>query len=299
MTQIKIIKAKWAHDKAALSEIRSQVFIKEQHVPQSLEWDGLDEQADHWLGLVDGSPVACARLIDQYKIGRMAVLKPYRHIGIGSQLIKNIIHSNDPGKKYSLSAQCHAFSFYYRNGFSAESLPYEDAGIPHIDMTTTNPESADYCLNRDTKIHHGSSLIQTQGFLDLMLCQINRSIIFCLKDLSHPILKHENLTTTIKQLIKRNRRFKVYILLSQYSTPDNEHPLFRLQDRLPSFIEIKKTEESLPNQIVLDSSAWFDFDGLNSRACFHDTPKIKHFMERYNQWWHNAKPILDARRLSI
>lgn len=300
MTQIKVTQVEWHPNKEALKEIRNQVFIEEQGVPVELEWDDLDENSEHWLGYIDNTPVACARVIDKHKIGRMAVLRPYRQMGIGGEMLSALKdYYSKQEESLSLSAQCHAYSFYQANGFSAYSAPYEDANIPHIDMKLQLPETLQYALNHDSDIYHGDHLIQAKGFLDLALCQTRRNIIICIKDTSHPILRYPSLCERIKQLCKQNRRFKVYLLLTDYQPKDNEHPLFRLQDRLPSFIEIKQSEETLPCQILMDSTAWFDCDGNDSRVCFSDKGKVKLFLERFNQWWHNAKPILDSKRLSI
>lgn len=66
----------WSTHKAALSAIRKLVFIQEQQVPPSLEWDQLDVEATHLIGY-DGQDqaIACARIINNGSIGRMAVKK--------------------------------------------------------------------------------------------------------------------------------------------------------------------------------------------------------------------------------
>lgn len=297
MSKITIQSVSWETHKDALRSIRNEVFIKEQQVPEELEWDDFDNTARHWLACIDTTPVGCARLVKGDKVGRMAVLRPYRKMGIGSLLLSEIKQENCD-TELSLSAQCHAFSFYKENGYKARSKPYDDANIPHVDMSLTS-EGSIYVSGKDADIHHGQTFIEMQGYLDLLLSQTQRSIVLCLKDMSHPILKQEYLAQRIKTLSKTNRHFKVYLLLSSYEPRNNEHLLFRLQDRLPSFFEIRQTDDNLPNQMLFDSVSWFDYDTNDSRVCFSDKGKIKLFMERFNQWWHNATPILDARRLSI
>ena len=57
--------------------LRRRVFIKEQHVPETIELDADDAHAFHALALEDGRPVGCGRMLvhnDYVKIGRMAVL---------------------------------------------------------------------------------------------------------------------------------------------------------------------------------------------------------------------------------
>jgi predicted GNAT family N-acyltransferase len=274
-------------------------------VPEELEWDDDDLTCEHFIAFVGNDAVGCARLIGHKKIGRMAVLKPFRALGIGKMIIDHIKrHASQ--KRYTrleLSSQCHAYSFYQKCGFEAFSQPYNDADIPHIDMAhnvfSQTQESGLFRLGSDDKIHHGKTVLEAQGYLDAMLSQTQRNIILCLKDLTHPICRHDGLTQKIKQLARHNRNFKVYILINNYVVQNNDHSLFRLQDRLPSFIEIRSTADNIPCQWLMDSTAWFDFELTNSRACFSDRAKIRHFMERFNKWWHSAKHISDARRLSI
>lgn len=305
MSQIKVTGASWDKDRVALKDIRNQVFILEQGVPEDLEWDKDDPTCEHFIAYVGNDAVGCARLINNKKIGRMAVLKPYRSMGIGKQIIDHIQRyaSQKRYTRLELSAQCHAFSFYKKCGFEAFSMPYEDAGIAHIDMAynvfSQQNDPGFFSIGSDNAIYHGKSTLEAEGFLDMMLSQTQRSIILCLKDLSHPLCRHEGLIQKIKQLARNNRHFKAYILIGQYVAQYNEHSLFRLQDRLPSYIEIRSTKDSIPCQWLMDSTAWFDFELTDSRVCFSDRAKIKHFMERFNKWWHSSKNISDARRLSI
>ncbi len=305
MSQIKVSKANWDTDRRVLRDIRNQVFIIEQNVPEELEWDELDASCEHFIAYIDNEAVGCARLIHNKKIGRMAVLRPYRGLGIGLQIVDHIKRYASQ-KRYSrleLSAQCHAYDFYNKCGFQAFSTPYNDTDIPHIDMGhnvfAKEQEPGMFLFGSDSEIHHGKSLLEAQGYLDMMLSQTRRSIILCLKDLSHPICHHTGLMDKIKSLARHNRHFKVYVLLNKYIPQNNEHALFRLQDRLPSFIEIRTSNEAIPCQWLMDSTAWFDFDLNDSRVCFSDKAKIKLFMERFNKWWHNAQQIVDSRRLSI
>lgn len=45
-------------DRAAVFAVRHQVFVIEQSVPEELECDELDTEADHFLALLDGVPMA-------------------------------------------------------------------------------------------------------------------------------------------------------------------------------------------------------------------------------------------------
>ena len=116
--------------------IRQRVFIEEQHVPVDLEWDETDETAVHLLASLDGQAVACARVVPEGYIGRMAVLPQWRGQGIGEALLLQAINicRQFEVTHARLSAQTHAIGFYQQAGFEVCSEPYLDANILHVDM---------------------------------------------------------------------------------------------------------------------------------------------------------------------
>jgi len=127
----------WQAHAAPLKKVREEVFIREQHVPVALEWDGMDETAQHLLALSDaGDAIGCARLTGSGNIGRMAVLKPWRGLGVGRALLTKAvsIYLQQGVEHVSLSAQMHAIPFYEKLDFMVFSKPYLDAGILHVDM---------------------------------------------------------------------------------------------------------------------------------------------------------------------
>jgi predicted GNAT family N-acyltransferase len=127
----------WQAANAALEEIRRCVFIDEQAVPESLEWDGLDEDAIHVLACDSkGYPIGCGRLLPEGRIGRMAVLSGWRGKGVGSALLQALLEiARGCGMaEVRLSAQITAVPFYEKAGFTVRGKIYMDAGISHQDM---------------------------------------------------------------------------------------------------------------------------------------------------------------------
>lgn len=140
-----IIPTNWKSHSTDLINIRTEVFIQEQQVPITDEWDGLDEQALHFLVLsAKGEAIGCARLLSEisadkslYHIGRVAILKPIRNQGIGHKLMQFIIaycKQTAPENSIYLHAQTERRTFYETLGFIAEGDEFMDAGIPHISM---------------------------------------------------------------------------------------------------------------------------------------------------------------------
>ncbi|MEM8822670.1 MAG: GNAT family N-acetyltransferase [Pseudomonadota bacterium] len=120
--------------------IRRTVFVEEQGVSEAEEIDGKDPDCLHWLASDDDGPVATLRILslgDTAKIQRVAVLSRARGTGIGAALM---IHVMDELKtlgyaKAILGSQTDAIGFYERLGFTVHGPVYDDAGIPHRDMT--------------------------------------------------------------------------------------------------------------------------------------------------------------------
>ncbi len=131
-------RADWHTDQPTISDIRRRVFIEEQHVPETLEWDGLDDTAIHVLA-ADGDSSACAtgRLLPGGQLGRMAVLPDYRRRGFGSAILAELLSAaTDCGLSgVFLHAQLQAVPFYERHGFAPVGETFEDAGILHVAMT--------------------------------------------------------------------------------------------------------------------------------------------------------------------
>ena len=119
--------------------IRYEVFVDEQNVPEELEIDGLDGEAKHVLTFVDEVAIGTGRILSDGHIGRVAVLKNYRGLGIGKSIMKELIKcAQDLSlEKVWLSSQWHAHSFYLDLGFVCVGEIYKEAGIDHIKMFRT------------------------------------------------------------------------------------------------------------------------------------------------------------------
>lgn len=134
---IRIESVNWAAEESAIRAIRENVFIREQAVPEDLEWDGLDPVCTHLLAWNDfGQTIGTARMQPHGIIGRMAVLEAWRGRGVGSALLRRLLQlaAQQGLSRVTLSAQTHALGFYDRAGFVAIGEPFMDAGILHRKM---------------------------------------------------------------------------------------------------------------------------------------------------------------------
>ena len=126
----------WEEARPLAYPIRLTVFVHEQQVPEELELDDDDPTAWHAVVFKDGQAIATGRLLGNGKIGRLAVLRPYRLQGVGSDLLEKLVrygeHQNI--KKFFLHAQTSAIHFYEQLGFKAVGPVFNEAGIDHIKM---------------------------------------------------------------------------------------------------------------------------------------------------------------------
>lgn len=128
--------ANWTHDQNDLKQIRTEVFITEQHVPKDLEWDDDDKYCTHFLARKNGNAIATARLKTNGHIGRMAVLKPERGRSVGSKLLQFVLSyaKSQDLKSVYLNAQIDVIKFYEQYGFTPYGEEFLDAGIAHRAM---------------------------------------------------------------------------------------------------------------------------------------------------------------------
>ena len=141
MDDIAVSIVSWSERQAEIISVRRAVFIEEQNVPESIELDGKDPDCRHVLACEkSGAPVGTARLNASGRIGRMAVLREYRRLGVGREILRVIM---DYGRAngitdFHVSSQVSAVGFYKKMGFVPFGEEFEEAGIMHIAMKLPN-----------------------------------------------------------------------------------------------------------------------------------------------------------------
>ena len=121
--------------------IRTRVFCEEQKISKEIEFDNLDHLCGHFL-IFDGvKAIGTARVRqkekDLLKIERVAVLKEFRRLKVGSILIKNVIKhylNLDYNKSIILHSQVAVADFYKSLNFISYGNEFYEDGIPHILM---------------------------------------------------------------------------------------------------------------------------------------------------------------------
>ncbi|HEY8872909.1 MAG TPA: GNAT family N-acetyltransferase [Stellaceae bacterium] len=120
---------------------RQAIFVVEQASPYP-DLDGHDERAHHLLLRIDGELAGYLRLIPhpgdkRVAIGRVAVAENLRRHGLARRLMAEALAlcpRDHPDCAVTLAAQTYLAAFYETLGFRATSAPFDDYGVPHVEM---------------------------------------------------------------------------------------------------------------------------------------------------------------------
>jgi ElaA protein len=122
-----------------LLEFRQAIFVVEQASPYP-DLDGRDSEARHLTLRRGGALIGYLRLIPpdpRARIGRVAVTQAERGNGFARLMMDEALRiaaSFHPGCDIEIGAQTYLEPFYRSFGFLPATSPYDDFGVPHIDM---------------------------------------------------------------------------------------------------------------------------------------------------------------------
>jgi len=132
----------WAALREGASQVRAEVFEREQGIPADMASDDADLGAVHALARNRlGQPVATARLLQHApgigRVGRMAVNRVLRGSQLGRDVLGALLEvaAMRGDHEVCLYAQRRAEDFYQHQGFRPRGEPFEEAGISHIEMS--------------------------------------------------------------------------------------------------------------------------------------------------------------------
>jgi len=138
---LRVVTGPWSALERDAAPLRRAVFVDEQGIPESEEWDAADATALHAVAInALGQAVGTGRLLAAEpgvgKIGRMAVHRALRGTGVGACVLAALIEAARTRGDHTLrlSAQRTAMGFYQRQGWQCVGEPYDEVGIPHQTM---------------------------------------------------------------------------------------------------------------------------------------------------------------------
>jgi predicted GNAT family N-acyltransferase len=313
----RIRRADWEQDGPRLKLIRRQVFVREQRVPEELEWDGLDTEAVHLLAEDhDGAAIGTARLLPSGQIGRMAVSAAHRRRGIGRGLLLRLLHiaRTEAFPPVFLNAQTSALPFYAGVGFEPEGAVFDEAGIPHRRMYFADAERmlvADLGSRRlgDTA---GVLRVESAGAQSQAVCrlvtQARTEVLISTPDME-PMLYDQPpvLDALIRLAVHRRGRVPVRVLLADAEKPVRDgHRLIDLSRRFSSAIQIR----NLPEELAAGAAPCLLADelgyGLRPSAAqesllvdFADGGHTRRLRRRFELLWQQSSTHPGLRRLCL
>ena len=138
----RIVEAQLPDDLSAIHQVRREVFVVEQGIPEHLEWDGSDDACRHVIACdALWQPVGTGRLDPLGRIGRMAVLPSWRSRGVGTALLVRLLAlARAQGlHEVVVHAQRSVVGLYHKAGFLERGRPFREAGIEHQLMVKALP----------------------------------------------------------------------------------------------------------------------------------------------------------------
>ena len=122
--------------------IRTLVYIGEQNCPWAEEFDGNDFTVTHIIGLIDGEPVATARIRwfgSFAKLERLAIRIEHRGGGLGHRLLRYLLDiCREKGfTRIYLHAQSRLTAFYAGYGFCSIGSPFGFSDHAYVEMVAS------------------------------------------------------------------------------------------------------------------------------------------------------------------
>lgn len=306
--------ASWANaeQRDALRELRHEVFVVGQHVPEAREQDGLDADCQHVLARDEaGTAIGCARLDAHAKVGRMAVREPWRGRGVGAAMLRELVAlaRSRGATQVTLAAQVSALGFYQRAGFVAYGDEFEDAGMAHrmmqLELDPARPEPAPL---RDRGALPATNRAElTAARLQLLADARHRLLIRV------PMLDLDTYAgaADLEQLRRvgiSGRAASIRILLHDPTAAlVNDHPLVALAQRLSSAFEIRVPVDPVdlawPGAYTLNDVGGYlhlpDASRPLGRAARDDRAAQIPLRQQFNEVWERAEPATTLQALHL
>lgn len=332
---MQIRRADWSGERDDLRAVRDAVFVREQSVPATIEHDGRDDEAQHFVVRnPEGLAVGTARLLPTGRIGRVAVLRPFRGRGLGRALLDLAVATarTSGHPEVFLHAQVGTEPFYAAAGFRQEGAPFLEAGIEHVTMRRTlhvefEPVgAADLRVVRDPEppeapaVELRAPLPETGGevlrlgngpevreALRDLVARTRRELLVFSQELDPPLFDDPFVEAHVSRLARTHRRNRLrFVLFDSRRAREASHRLLQLRSRLPSRLEmrlahpdLRDTEETF---LVADGRAVLVLPRYTQHVGYrvHGDPVLaRRRRETFDQQWQRAGADPDLRQLSV
>jgi predicted GNAT family N-acyltransferase len=309
--------ADYAVDFKDLRAVREPVFVVEQNVPLELEWDELDPRCHHVIARdAQHQPIGTGRLTPEHKIGRMAVLKPWRGKGVGEALLLALMEQARRlgWSEVTLNAQVSAAGFYEKFGFAPCGEEYAEAGIAHVPMRSAlspaDPDERPAAAARRASIKP-MEFDDVEGACEatrLLIAGARRQLWIYTRDLEHGLYAQAPIVEALKQFAISGRGGVVQILVQDpIAARSQPHPLLGLAQRVSSAFEFRTPVDPVdmqyPSAFVANDVDGYLFRVLGSRFEGDWSPALparnRQLVEGFDRVWQRCRPCTEFRALGI
>lgn len=301
--------ADYRRDFDQLRAIRDEVFVRGQNVPLHIELDALDPLCLHVIARSDGGEaIGTGRLLPDGRVGRMAVLEPWRGRGVGGSMLERLVEiARARGlQRVELHSQAHARDFYERHGFEAYGEHFLEAGIEHVHMRRAlgtdpieRPPSPELLTIDSEREARAISL-------ELLQRARHRVSVFA-RDLDPALLGAPEAVEALRHLLARGRGVEVRILLQEPASLQRaQHPWLPLMQRLSSLIQVRQVSEPIDQQnpmaLLLNDAGGFFQRPLASRfegsAGLQAEGRRRQLQNQFDELWERGQSCAELRALS-
>lgn len=307
-----------ARDRDACRRVREEVFVGEQKVPIEDESDDLDAVSHHVLARdLAGSPIATGRLVPPQadapaRIGRMAVLKPWRGRRVGEALMHALLdRARELGYlRVEMHAQSHAIPFYERFGFAVFGEEFHECGIAHkhmgrdidpvakVERKGPSPES----LPRAVETHE-----QAVAATRAVIAGARRELSIYTRSLDPALLDNDEALEAVKALAIAGHSVRIRVLVQEPQTAAQDgHRLIALGQRLSSAIEFRTPvadDLQYASAFIVNDGYGYFFRALGARFDGETATRAPgrggQLQEYFDAVWERAELCDDLRQLSL
>lgn len=281
-----------------LRSVRETVFVQEQSVPLDLEWDELDPLCHHVLARDDaGLPIGTGRLTPEHKIGRMAVLAPWRGQGVGDALLRALLDQARAlgWRRITLHSQATAVAFYVRHGFLPSGDPFVEAGIDH--------QAMELLLDAPNPVEtQPGALAALLGVIG----QARRELDIYSRELDPGLLDTPEVIAALRRFATGGGEIRV--LLQDAIAPQRAlAPLLNLSQRLPSAFAFRAIEDPAdlryPSAYAVNDRGGYYFRALGHRfdgeTRLDGPARARQLRAAFDPVWERARRCTEYRALGI
>ena len=290
---------------AELHAIRDAVFVREQHVPAALERDALDAMCAHVVArTLDGEAIGTGRLVpptesEPARIGRMAVLAPWRRHGVGAAMLAALVRiARERGwYEVSLHAQAGAIDFYLQHGFMPRGPRFLEAGIEHQTMYRILAGAAQVSGARDA----ANAVAAVVG-------GARRTVCIRAQELDPGLMDAPPVLEALRRFAVAGTGARVRILLQDAPAPQRaQAPLLALAQRLPSAFAFREVVDPVDREyasaFVANDAGGYYFRTLASRLAGEadqaSPGRARQLRAEFDRAWERARPVAEYRALGI